>query len=333
MNNYSVIIPLYNKKGTIIKTLESVLNQSYKPSQIIIVDDKSTDNSLDIVNGYSKCNSKIHIYENAINMGKAGTINWAVKNKVIYPFTLVIDADTFLDKDFMVEAMKGFENKNILGVCGQVYPAKTDTFIEKTRAVEYTQCPLVKWIQNKIKGTWVLSGCASVWKTTFINEHPYPTHHLVEDMDITWIAQSTKDNEGKQHEVAFMGKAKCFTDEPATFKGLISQLHRWYSNRVVVKQRFRKTSLGLKCLAIAVIGVFLLQLSWVSYAALTGRWLWFGIGQATWTSVWVSLVLIQNLKFKLPIKKVIVGLVGFFVYIWLCFGVYFKCLIKPKGNW
>lgn len=45
----SVIIPLYNKKKTIKKTIESILGQSYKDLEIIIVDDGSTDGSLSVI--------------------------------------------------------------------------------------------------------------------------------------------------------------------------------------------------------------------------------------------------------------------------------------------
>jgi len=46
MPKISVIIPLYNKENYILKTLESVLNQTFKDFEIIVIDDGSTDNSV-----------------------------------------------------------------------------------------------------------------------------------------------------------------------------------------------------------------------------------------------------------------------------------------------
>lgn len=46
---FSVIIPLYNKADVVERTLRSVLSQTYKDFELIIVDDGSTDNSLDVV--------------------------------------------------------------------------------------------------------------------------------------------------------------------------------------------------------------------------------------------------------------------------------------------
>lgn len=57
---YSVIIPNYNSENFIEETIKSVLNQSLKPHEIIIIDDKSTDTSTKIVNSL-KYKSKVKI--------------------------------------------------------------------------------------------------------------------------------------------------------------------------------------------------------------------------------------------------------------------------------
>ncbi len=48
-NKYTVVIPFFNAENTIVDTVESVLNQNYKASQIILVDDGSTDKSSELV--------------------------------------------------------------------------------------------------------------------------------------------------------------------------------------------------------------------------------------------------------------------------------------------
>lgn len=50
--NFTVVIPLYNKSSFIIRAINSVLNQSYKNFELIIIDDGSTDDSLDVIRKY-----------------------------------------------------------------------------------------------------------------------------------------------------------------------------------------------------------------------------------------------------------------------------------------
>ena len=50
----SVIIPVYNRESTLKRAIDSVLNQTYKNIELIIVDDASTDSSLQLAQEYLK---------------------------------------------------------------------------------------------------------------------------------------------------------------------------------------------------------------------------------------------------------------------------------------
>ena len=49
----SVVLPLFNKKKKKKKTIESVLKQSFKEFELIVIDDGSTDQSFEIVNSFN----------------------------------------------------------------------------------------------------------------------------------------------------------------------------------------------------------------------------------------------------------------------------------------
>ncbi|NTV93464.1 MAG: glycosyltransferase family 2 protein [Chlorobiaceae bacterium] len=63
--NISVVIPLYNKKVTIVRALDSIRRQTYQPSEIIVVDDGSTDGSADIVRSQDMPSLKLISQNNA----------------------------------------------------------------------------------------------------------------------------------------------------------------------------------------------------------------------------------------------------------------------------
>lgn len=79
MDKVSIILPLYNSEEYIGQTIESVLNQDYKNWELIIMNDASTDKSLDIVNEYARSDSRIHVYSLPENKGVGPARNAAIK--------------------------------------------------------------------------------------------------------------------------------------------------------------------------------------------------------------------------------------------------------------
>lgn len=71
MSLVSVITPLYNSSAFIAETIESVKNQTYADWEMIIVNDQSTDNSLDIASTYAQYDTRIKIIQLPENSGPA----------------------------------------------------------------------------------------------------------------------------------------------------------------------------------------------------------------------------------------------------------------------
>jgi teichuronic acid biosynthesis glycosyltransferase TuaG len=65
----SIILPTYNCEKYVGETIESVINQTYSKFELIIIDDGSSDQTLNIVSGYSKIDSRIKIIEVSQNSG------------------------------------------------------------------------------------------------------------------------------------------------------------------------------------------------------------------------------------------------------------------------
>lgn len=88
---FSVIIPLYNKEAHIQSTLNSILNQTFTDFEIVIINDGSTDRSLEIVQSYSDQRIRLFTTE---NRGVSATRNLAMQ-KASGPYFAFIDADDF----------------------------------------------------------------------------------------------------------------------------------------------------------------------------------------------------------------------------------------------
>lgn len=79
-NTVSVIIPVYNVSRYIAYTLESILNQSYKDVEIVLVDDCSTDNSAEIIAKYASVHINVVYLKLERNQGAAVARNTALSN-------------------------------------------------------------------------------------------------------------------------------------------------------------------------------------------------------------------------------------------------------------
>lgn len=76
--NISIAMATYNGEKYLLEQIESILNQTVQPSEIIIVDDCSTDNTWQILQSYAKNNSTIKIYQHKTNLGTCQTFNKAI---------------------------------------------------------------------------------------------------------------------------------------------------------------------------------------------------------------------------------------------------------------
>ncbi len=100
----SIIITVYNKSKYIAKAIESAINQTYNDKEIIVVDDGSTDNSVEIIKKY---NNKIRFFEK-LHSGIGGTINFGIK-KAQGEWIKLLSGDDLLEKDALKNLMLNVE--------------------------------------------------------------------------------------------------------------------------------------------------------------------------------------------------------------------------------
>jgi len=91
----SIIITNYNNEKYLYKCISSAINQSYKNIEIIIIDDKSTDSSLDIIRSFLY-DSRVNVYKNSVNMGTYWSKN-SMLSKINGDFVTMLDSDDYDD--------------------------------------------------------------------------------------------------------------------------------------------------------------------------------------------------------------------------------------------
>ena len=107
----SVIMPVYNAEEFLDKSVSSVINQTYKNLEILLIDDCSTDNSYNILKEYANKDNRIKVFHNEQNKHVSATRNVGIKNatgKYLY----FIDSDDFIDNDYIEHLVKTAEKEN-----------------------------------------------------------------------------------------------------------------------------------------------------------------------------------------------------------------------------
>lgn len=94
----SIIIPIYNTAQSLKKCVNSVLSQTYKDIEVLLINDGSTDNSLTICREYEKKDSRVVVINKEQNEGVDKARLTALEN-VRGEFLTFVDADDWLEKD------------------------------------------------------------------------------------------------------------------------------------------------------------------------------------------------------------------------------------------
>lgn len=108
MNTVSIIVPIYNSEKYLPQCIESILNQTYKNFELILVNDGSTDNSLSICESYAQKDEKIEIL-NLQHNGVSNARNNGI-SKAKGEFICFVDSDDKIEKDFLL-VLTNLQNK------------------------------------------------------------------------------------------------------------------------------------------------------------------------------------------------------------------------------
>lgn len=96
--NVTIIMPAYNAEKYMVAAIESVVNQTYQDWELIIIDDCSTDNTLNVADKYAKNDNRIKILKNDRNIGVGATRNRGIK-EATSKWIAFLDSDDIWEAD------------------------------------------------------------------------------------------------------------------------------------------------------------------------------------------------------------------------------------------
>lgn len=179
MSDVSLYIPCYNAAKYIEKCLQSILAQTYSIKEILIVDDGSTDNTLEIVKRFSN----IRIVKHPENRGLGAARNTGIR-ELNTEFIANIDSDCVAEKDWLKQLMDNMTDTKIAGVGGKLVESNQSTTPDYWRMVHMKQ----HWGDEKIVNPDWLWGHSSVFRKSVLDvvngyQEKFRTNY--EDLDLS----------------------------------------------------------------------------------------------------------------------------------------------------
>ena len=263
----TIIVPAFNEENSIVLTAESLMTMDYPAKEIIIVDDGSTDDSLNRLIKRFQLLRIDSIYRPRLmaampyafyynpkipqltvvskpNSGKAEALNVGI-NVARSPYFCTIDADCILERDSLLRLMypviKSPVNTvvsagivRILNGCtvenGQVTEIHVPKkAIEKFQVVEYLRSFLFgRTGWNLLQATFIASGAFCIFhRETVIEAGGFGEDTVTEDIDIVACIHRHLRNGKRKYKMAFTTDPVCWTWCPDKFELLGRQRRRW----------------------------------------------------------------------------------------------------------
>lgn len=174
----SVVIPVYNAQEGIKQCLDSLLNQTFTDCEIILLNDGSTDNTLEVIKGYASKNDCIRVIDKE-NEGVAKTRNRGI-HLAKGEYIVFIDNDDFVDSDYLERFYNAIDQEQLDIVLGGYKRVNQD--LKTLFKQDLTQS---EWSKYIIVAPW-----ARIYRTSFLidNEIEFFDYPIGEDVIFTLSA-------------------------------------------------------------------------------------------------------------------------------------------------
>ena len=175
MKKISIIVPIYNEEENLRKCIESLINQTYKELEIILINDGSTDKSKEIIESFK---DKRIIAINKKNTGISDTRNIGI-GKSTGDYIMFVDSDDYLELNCIERLIETAEKENSEIVMFNYYLETPSKRIEiKLPKIEARNLKEDKDLLTKIH----LGPCTKIFKAELIKDNLFPLNLKYEDV-------------------------------------------------------------------------------------------------------------------------------------------------------
>jgi cellulose synthase/poly-beta-1,6-N-acetylglucosamine synthase-like glycosyltransferase/spore germination protein YaaH/peptidoglycan/xylan/chitin deacetylase (PgdA/CDA1 family) len=217
----TVLIPAHNEESVIVQTVESVLRSDLDEIHVVVVDDGSSDRTLELLQSNFGRNDRVQILHQ-VNRGKAAALNNAL-SQAQTEFVVTIDADTEIEPDAIRKLLRHFADRKVGAVAGNVKVGNRSRWLTRWQALEYiTSQNMEKRAFDLLNCITVVPGALGAWRKEAIEGAGGITAETVaEDADLTIAIRRMG------WRVTYDEEAIAWTEAPETPGQLIRQRFRW----------------------------------------------------------------------------------------------------------
>lgn len=275
------VVPVYNDGMTVGPTIESILRQSVRPQRVLVVNDGSTDDTAEVLEGFrSKGVDVLHLPQ---NVGKTRALDIALRS-IETDLVAITDADSIVHHDYVREVLLSFRDPKLDAVGGAV-ESIPHTWVTAARQIEYMLTVHVdRDAEDSMNALIVLPGVSTTYRTSVLREMGFEFDTIAEDFDLTFRMQRAN------RKIAMNLRAKVYTSDPPTLKMYYRQLVRWYTDLWLVLKKHRSV-LGKRVFGTVEVPMLVLNATvssllylvlplWLFFVAPERLLLFFGVGIA-----------------------------------------------------
>jgi peptidoglycan-N-acetylglucosamine deacetylase len=221
----AVLVPAYNEEKVIVRTVRSVLASTYRNLRVIVIDDGSRDETLEVTRRAfvaEEASGRVVILTKP-NFGKAEALNYGLQHLREEEIFVGIDADTVIAPDAITRMVPHFLNPKVGAVAGNAKVGNRVNLWTRWQALEYiTSQNFERRALNTLGAVSVVPGALGAWRTSAVLEAGgYHTDTVAEDADLTMALLR------RGYRVEYEDLALAFTEAPVNARGLMRQRFRW----------------------------------------------------------------------------------------------------------